>query len=193
MDNTATLALLKALSDETRLSIVSILAQEDCYVELIAARLGLTPATVCYHLKKMEAVGLVRCSRSQFYIIYSLDRGVFDRTLSELILSANGEPADPSEEAAREAADAAYRAEVIAHFFKYGKLIRIPAQQKKQAIIYAEIASRFARDTDYTEREVNARLAELYDDICTLRRGLISAGLMTRTYTPGEPDVYRRV
>ncbi len=187
MDNTAAVALLKALSDETRLSIVSILAKEDCYVELIAARLGLSPATVCYHLKKMEAVGLVRCSRSQFYIIYALNREVFGRTLGELIL-----PAAP---AAEDDPDAAYRRSVISHFFQYGRLIRLPAQQKKQLIVLAEIAARFTPDTDYPEPAVDALLKELCGeacDHCTVRRALISAGLMTRRPAAGG-DLYRRV
>ena len=68
---TENLTLLKLLADETRLRIINILAEGDSYVELIATKLELTPATVCYHLKKMEAAGMVNCSRAQFYIIYS--------------------------------------------------------------------------------------------------------------------------
>ena len=67
------LELLKLLADETRLEILNILLKEDSYVEKIACELSLTPATICYHLKKMESAGMVRCSRSQFYIIYSLN------------------------------------------------------------------------------------------------------------------------
>ena len=66
------LELLKLLADETRLEILNLLWHEDSYVEKLACELSLTPATVCYHLKKMEAAGLVKCSRSQFYIIYSV-------------------------------------------------------------------------------------------------------------------------
>ena len=46
------LTLLKLLADETRLRIINILSEGDSYVELIASKLELTPATVCYHLKK---------------------------------------------------------------------------------------------------------------------------------------------
>ena len=58
---------LKLLANETRLEILNILLKEDSYVEKIACELSLTPATICYHLKKMEAAGMVNCSRSQFY------------------------------------------------------------------------------------------------------------------------------
>ena len=47
------LELLKLLADETRLNILNILLCEDSYVEKIACDLSLTPATICYHLKKM--------------------------------------------------------------------------------------------------------------------------------------------
>ena len=66
------LKLLKILADETRLEIIGILLKEDSYVEKIAFELSLTPATICYHLKKMEQAGVVCCSRSQFYIIYQM-------------------------------------------------------------------------------------------------------------------------
>ena len=46
------LELLKLLADETRLNILNILLTEDSYVEKIACELSLTPATICYHLKK---------------------------------------------------------------------------------------------------------------------------------------------
>ena len=62
------LEILKILGNQTRIDILRLLLQEDSYVEKIACELSLTPATICYHLKKMEGAGLVHCSRSQFYI-----------------------------------------------------------------------------------------------------------------------------
>ena len=176
-----TLTLLKLLADETRLRIINILAEGDSYVELIASKLELTPATVCYHLKKMEATGMVRCSRSQFYIIYSLNKDVFDRPLRELVITKDT-TADR---------EAAYEREVIANFFKYGRLTRLPAQRKKQEIILREIARRFEPGRDYPEPEVNAIISEVYDDYCTVRREMIGCGLMTRRAVKGGYDVYR--
>ena len=178
-----TLTLLKLLADETRLRIINILAEGDSYVELIASKLELTPATVCYHLKKMEAAGMVRCSRSQFYIIYSLNADIFDRTLRDLLIT--GDTTVDRE--------AAYEREVISNFFKYGRLVRFPAQRKKQEIILREIARRFEPDRDYPEPEVNAIISEVYDDYCTIRREMIGCGLMTRRAVKGEHDLYRLV
>ena len=100
------LALLKLLADETRLNILNILLREDSYVEKIACELSLTPATICYHLKKMESAGVVNCSRSQFYIIYSLNREIFNQPLYELI--KKDEPVYPPEEK--------YKKEVLSAF-----------------------------------------------------------------------------
>ncbi len=186
-----TVTLLKLLADETRLRILAVLSREDCYVELLAARLGLAPATVCYHLKKMEAAGLVRCSRSQFYIIYALEREVLACTLGDIVLGDSIQ--DPHAAAEEAAADEAYRQEVISHFFKYGRLLRFPAQQKKQIIVLREIASRFASDRAYTERELNAAILPIYEDFCTIRRALVTAGLMTRSPDERGENIYRLI
>lgn len=180
---TENLTLLKLLADETRLRIINILAEGDSYVELIATKLELTPATVCYHLKKMEAAGMVNCSRAQFYIIYSLNGDIFDRPLRDLLITGDT-TADK---------EAAYEREVIAAFFKYGRLTRLPAQRKKQEIILKEISRRFERDRDYPEPEVNAIIEQVFDDYCLIRREMIDCGLMTRRAVKGSFDVYRLV
>lgn len=41
--------LFKCLADKSRLQILKSLMQEDMYVERLAERLGLTPATISFH------------------------------------------------------------------------------------------------------------------------------------------------
>ena len=164
------LELLKLLADETRLSILNLLLREDSYVEKIACELSLTPATICYHLKKMEGAGIVRCSRAQFYIIYSLNREIFDKPLYELI--KKDEPlAD---------ADEKYKKEVLSHFFKCGRLIQLPTQRKKREIVLWEIAKSFERGRVYDEKEVNEIIHRFHEDHCTVRREMIACGIMAR-------------
>lgn len=167
-----TVKLLKLLADETRMKIVNILAKEDCYVELIASKLEMTPATVCYHLKKMEQAGLVSASRSQFYIIYSLKADVFDRTLRELVIKS--EPIEDPEDT--------YKKEVLSHFFKFGKLQKIPVQQKKREIVLEKMLERFEAKRSYTEKEVSEILMQYHSDYCTLRREMVAFGFMTRDH-----------
>ena len=71
------LALLKMLADETRLEILNILLREDSYVEKIACELSLTPATICYHLKKMESAGIVKCSILSIHSIETFSINLF--------------------------------------------------------------------------------------------------------------------
>ncbi len=164
------LQLLKVLADETRLAILNILLSEDSYVEKLACELSLTPATICYHLKKLEAAGVVKCSRSQFYIIYSLNRDIFDKPLYELIKVDT--TAIEGEEK--------YENEVLSHFFKYGKLTQIPTQRKKREIVLRKIAQEFKSGQKYTENEVNEVIHRFHEDHCTIRREMVACGIMTR-------------
>lgn len=163
------LKLIKLLADETRIEILNILMREDSYVEKIACDLSLTPATICYHLKKMEAAGVVRSSRSQFYIIYSLNKDIFGRTLFEIISKET--PEDTEEK---------YKKEVISHFFKYGKLAQLPTQRKKREIVLAEIAKAFDKGKKYDEKDVNEIIHKFHEDHCTIRREMIACGIMAR-------------
>ena len=169
------LELLKLLADETRLEILNLLLKEDSYVEKIACELSLTPATICYHLKKLEAAGVVNCSRAQFYMIYSLDREIFNKPLYELIRK-DGTVADTEEK---------YKKEVISNFFKYGKLTNIPSQRKKREIVLQEIAKEFEVGKQYGEKEVNEIIHKFHEDHCTIRREMIACGIMAR-----EREIY---
>ena len=171
------LELLKLLADETRLEILNILLKEDSYVEKIACELSLTPATICYHLKKMESAGVVNCSRSQFYIIYSLNREIFDKPLFELIKSE--ETVNTEEK---------YKKAVLSNFFRHGRLIQIPTQRKKREIVLSEILRQFDTDREYTEKEVNEIILRYHEDYCTIRREVIAFGMMTRHH-----ETYKRV
>ena len=172
------LELLKLLADETRLEILNILLKEESYVEKIACELSLTPATICYHLKKMESAGVVNCSRSQFYIIYSLNREIFNKPLYELIKKEE-QVVDTEEK---------YKKEVISHFFKYGRLTQIPTQRKKREIVLTEILKQFDFDREYDEKEVNEIILRYHEDFCTIRREMIAFGMMTRNH-----EIYKRV
>jgi len=177
------IALFKCLADNSRLQIVKSLALEEMYVERLAERTNLSPPTVSFHLKKLEAAGIVTSRKEQYYTIYILQR----ETLSINILDAIVDIADNSEHNQR---DEAYRQSVLKNFMEYGKLKTIPAQRKKRDIIYQEISKSFNPDQNYSEREVNIIIADFHDDFCTIRRGLVENGLLQRD---GDGGVYRKV
>lgn len=166
--------LFKCLADKSRLQILKSLFLEDMYVERLAERLNLTPATISFHLRKLSEVGAVSSYKTQYYTMYSLCRDKFAVTILDILK----EQSDEAELQARR--EQAYRQKVIDSFFEYGKLKSIPAQRKKERIVLEEIAKAFEVGRIYSEREVNIIIADYNDDFCTIRRDMISEQLMDR-------------
>lgn len=177
MSESEALQLFKCLSDRSRLQILKSLAIEDMYVERLAQRLGISAATVSFHLKKLSDVGAVRSYKSQYYMMYTLQREIFEISILD-ILQTRSEEADVQTQR-----DAAYRQKVIDTFFEYGKLKAIPAQRKKERIVLEEIVKSFEFGRVYAEREVNLIIADFHDDFCTIRRDMIGEGLLARDQT----------
>lgn len=174
MTEAEAIRLFKCLSDKSRLQILKSLAMEDMYVERLAQRLGITAPTVSFHLKKLADAGAVSSYKSQYYMMYSLRREIFETSILE-ILQEKSDEADVQAQR-----DAQYRRKVIDAFFEYGKLKSIPAQRKKERIILEEIVQVFAFDRIYSEREVNLLIADFFDDFCTIRRDMIAERLLAR-------------
>ena len=126
MTETEVILLFKALADKSRLQILKSLAMEDMYVERLAQRLDLTPATISFHLKKLAQAGAVTSYKSQYYTMYTLNREVLNAGILDLIR----EKSDDADAQAQRDAD--YRQKVIDSFFEYGKLKSIPVQRKKE-------------------------------------------------------------
>ena len=166
--------LFKCLADKSRLQILKSLAVEDMYVERLAERLGLTPSTISFHLKKLSDAGAVTAYKNQYYMMYSLNKEIFQTSILEILQQV-------SDEAQKQAKrDADYRQRVIDAFFEYGKLKSIPTQRKKERIILEVIAKAFDFDRIYSEREVNLIIADFHDDFCTIRRDMVGERLLGR-------------
>ena len=166
--------LFKCLADKSRLQILKSLAVEDMYVERLAERLSLTPATISFHLRKLSEIDAVKSYKTQYYTMYSLCQDTFAVKILD-ILKEQSDEADLQEKR-----EQAYRKKVIDAFFEYGKLKSIPAQRKKERIVLEEIAKSFEPGRIYSEREVNIIIADFHDDFCTIRRDMISERLMDR-------------
>ena len=167
-------ALLKCLADRSRLRIVRALAAEDLYVELLSERLALAPSTVSFHLRKLAEVGIVSSYRTQYYVMYALNRAKLNHNLLALVSAPVGD------EGEQERREEAYRQRVIDSFFEYGRLTAIPRQRKKKRIVLEAAAEHFELGRVYAECEVNDVLSTINDDVCTLRRDLVGEGLLAR-------------
>lgn len=171
----------KALADSNRLKIVGLLAEKAYSVEELAALLKLKPSTVSHHLSRLSEAGLVQSHAESYYSVYQLDKQMLEdkrRTMfsrEELITVAAEVDAD------------AYDAKVIRDFTRRdGSLKTIPAQRKKLDAVLRHVVRSFDAGRRYSEKRVNEILAKYHEDTATLRRELVSAGLMQREGGGGE-------
>ena len=169
--------LFKCLADRSRLQILKSLIKEDMYVERLAERLGLTSATISFHMKKLEEAGAVTSYKDQYYTMYSICRDVFMANIIDIISEESDEAAE------QEQREKEYRNKVLENFFEYGKLKSIPAQRKKERICLEEMIKSFEVGREYPESEVNEILLRFHEDYCTIRRDMISEKLMKRDGT----------
>lgn len=166
--------IMKSLADTSRLRVVNALLEKPQYVEELAHRLNLAASTISFHLKKLENAGLVKQRKEQYYIIYELDKQIFEMTLKELA------DVEDIERLSHEERIESYRQKVIKTFMKKNKLIKLPVQKKKRLIILEEILKRFEHGKKYPEEEINKIIIPVYDDYCIIRRLMVDEGYMHR-------------
>ncbi len=175
------LRFFKALSDESRLKIIGLLARKPYSVEELAALLDLKPSTVSHHLSKLAQAGLVSAKAESYYNVYQLER----KTLEE---KARGLLSRKRLESSTAQIDAdAYDAKVIKDFTrKDGGLKSIPAQRRKLDAILRYVVKSFEVGKRYSEKKVNEILSKYHEDTAALRRELVGCGLMKREGGGGE-------
>ncbi len=61
-----------------------------------------------------------------------------------------------------------------------GRLKAMPSQRAKRRAVLERIGERFEPDRHYPEREVNAELRLVFDDVAYLRRELVAEGILQR-------------
>jgi ArsR family transcriptional regulator len=106
----AAVLALGALAQEVRLELVSLLAasgSEGLPAGVIAARLGIAPASLSFHFQQLVRAGLVTQRRRSRYIIYSANLRMMDCLLTYLDgrwrgRQLKGESMDPQEQQGRD-------------------------------------------------------------------------------------------
>ncbi|MGE5458096.1 MAG: metalloregulator ArsR/SmtB family transcription factor [Methanococcaceae archaeon] len=174
MDISTGIEIMKSLSDASRLKVINALQSKPQYVEELANRLNLAVSTVSFHLKKLEAVGLVTKTREQYYITYHLNDELFSKTIRELTSFDNIDNFIEEERVK------SYREKVLKTFFKRNKIQKLPVQHKKKIIILEELLKKFEPGKKYKEEAVNEIILNHYEDYCTVRRLFIEEGMMQR-------------
>lgn len=174
MKTEQSIAIMKALADQSRLAIVNSLLGGAQYVEEIARRHALAPSTVSFHLKKLEQAGLVSSRKEQYYVVMRVNDAIFNTTLREIV------SAPPVGRELQDGRMEEYRRKVLETFFSHDRLEKLPAQQKKRLIVLEQFAGRFEPERRYSEQEVTGLIMPLFDDYCTVRRLLVDEGMIRR-------------
>jgi biotin operon repressor len=169
------LTFFKALSDETRLKIVGLLAQESYSGEQLATILKVKPATISHHLNKLSEAGLVTVESSGHSKLFRLQLAAVHDMAKRLV-----EKDTLPQEAESVDIDAYDRKIVRDYSRRDGSLKEIPAQQKKLQAILRHLLNEFEIGERYPEKQVNEILARYHADTASLRRAMIDYKLMQR-------------
>ncbi|MBE9010691.1 metalloregulator ArsR/SmtB family transcription factor [Pseudanabaenaceae cyanobacterium LEGE 13415] len=174
------LNFFKALSNESRLKLVGILAQREYSVEELAALVQLKEPTVSHHLSKLKELNLVQMRPDRNTHFYRLNQEALQE-LSKAIFSAQ------ITTVSSEINPDAWEEKVLKSFLEGDRLREIPASRKKRWVILKWLVNHFEMDQQYSEKALNEIIKQIHPDTATLRRELIGYRMMQR-----ENSVYWR-
>ncbi len=82
-----------------------------------------------------------------------------------------------------------FEAGVLRAFIRDGRLVSIPAKDRKKLVVYRHLLDHVLPDPDelVAERDLNMRLALWHSDVATIRRAFVDLGMAAR-----EGMIYRR-
>nr|WP_208420542.1 metalloregulator ArsR/SmtB family transcription factor [Paenibacillus lupini] len=174
------------MADPTRIRLLILLAEGELNGQVLAEKLGVTPATVTHHAAKLREASLINERRDKNTIYFSLNdyfiKNGSNATANLIYRQTNrkGEAEQMNEDLDR------MKQSVIKNFFTAaGKLKSIPAQLKKKLIVLEYIVSQLDKDRKYTEKELNEFIKGYHEDFATLRREFIMHQFMFR-----ENEIY---
>jgi len=77
--------ILKALSDDTRYSLVNLLLKHDFCVGALATHLDISESAVSQHLKILRDAGIVKGDKRGYFTHYYVDREILKGTANQII------------------------------------------------------------------------------------------------------------
>lgn len=174
------LRFFQVFSNESRLKIIGYLANGDKSVGELAQLLDLKEPTISHHLAELKEIGLVNVRAEGTMRIYQLNAKALETISKDIFarpnLAALVKPSDMNEEE-----------RILRNWVKDGRILDIPAQEKKKQIVLRWLAGQIDPDRRWTEREFSEWLAGYNEDYALLRRFLVDNGYMAR-----EKGIYWR-
>jgi DNA-binding HxlR family transcriptional regulator len=185
------LIFLKLLADESRLTLLRLLNQQEYNVGDLAKRVDLGEPTVSHHLSKLRQAGLVSLRMEGNQRFYRLNQKGLARFKSQVarIEQFPPEPEAPTSDESwiKELGWSAEESKVLHDYTQNGKLTRIPSKRGKLLVILRWLATLFQPDTLYSEAEVNDLIKSVHaEDYVGLRRDLVDWGYLRRERGGGK-------
>ncbi len=168
------LHFFKALADESRLKILSFLANQECSVEELAVLLQLREPTISHHLAKLKEVNLVVMRPEGNTRLYQLDGGTLQSVTRDILTPEN--IASWVEDKDIEA----WERKILHTYIEGDRLKEIPSSRKKRFIILKWLANKFEVGLQYPEALVDETLKRYYPDFASIKQELIDYQLLQR-------------
>ncbi|OIJ12851.1 ArsR family transcriptional regulator [Anaerobacillus arseniciselenatis] len=164
----------KALGDETRIRIISLLKEGPLHGQAIAGKLGLTAPTISHHIAKLREIDIIFQRREKNTIYFYLNEKKLT-FMAEAILRLGTDEMKLAQVEDEE------KYKVIKNFIQAdGSLKTIPAQRKKRLIILEHMVKQLDIGKKYTEREINEHIKKFHEDFATIRREFVMCQFMFR-------------
>ncbi len=167
------LQFFQVFSNESRLRLIGHLANGERSVGELAQLLGLKEPTVSHHLAELKGLGLVDVRAEGTTRIYQLNAKSLESISKDIFARPNLAALVPQSELSEEE-------RLLRAWVKDGRIVHIPAQEKKKQIVIRWLAGQIDPERRWTEREFSEWLAHYNEDYATLRRYLVEAGYMAR-------------
>lgn len=178
----ALLQFFKVLSNESRLKIIGLLANEERSVGELAEILGVKEPTVSHHLALMKELNLVDVRAEGNVRIYQLNEQALQAMNKDIFSQDN-----LATLVDHNAADA-WDQKVLRTYVKDGYITQIPSKYKKKLVILKWLVEKFEMGVRYTEADLSDKLEQYHFDYAALRRYFIETNMMKR-----EKGIYWRV
>lgn len=169
----------KALADPTRIKMLILLADGELNGQILAEKLGVTPATITHHAAKLRAASLIMERREKNTIYFTLnDYFIKNSAAAALDLiyrrtKGENEQMDDKNKKLRDS--------VIRNFFDAdGQLKNLPSQLKKKLMVLEHLVSQLELGRTYSEKEINEFIKQYHPDYATIRREFIMHQYMFR-------------
>jgi DNA-binding HxlR family transcriptional regulator len=179
----------KTLADENRLRMIAYLGERERNVGELAELLDLSEPTVSHHLSRLREAGLVNMRAAGNQRVYRLDERNLKK-LSQRLSDLEHIQVEKEVESDNAWIDALDLAEedrkVLRDYMLNRRLKHIPVKRGKLLAVLRWLAGHFEPGRKYTEREVNAIIAQYHEDYARLRRELIDFGFLRRERGGGQ-------